>query len=256
MTVGDLYAEIDQIAPFASQEEWDNSGLLIGSACDPVSGVLFALDITQPVVTEALSLGVSVIVTHHPMMFSPRRRITDDDMEGKLIQLLVRNKISLISAHTNLDRAPGGTNDTLASLCGLTSVSGDNFFRSGFLSDTFCTESYADMLSESLRCTVRIMGPSTRMIRHVGISSGGGGEFWNEAAAAGCDAFVTGEMKHHHALAAADSGIVVFECGHYATEAPGIRSLSESLQKTVNKLKCNVRIFVSEIPAYSFSQQS
>ena len=108
MTVHEIYEMIDRIAPFSSQEEWDNSGLLVGSPADPVTGVLFALDVTDPVVREARSLGASLIVTHHPVMFTPRQNITDEDREGRLISFLIRNGISLISAHTNLDRAAGG----------------------------------------------------------------------------------------------------------------------------------------------------
>lgn len=256
MTVSDIYSIIDDIAPFSSQEEWDNSGLLVGSFSDPVSGILFALDITEPVVREAVSKRASLIVTHHPVMFSPRRRITDDDYEGRLISSLIRHNISLIAAHTNLDRASGGINDTLALRCGLSEISGDGFFRSGLLPEPVRVSDYAVTLGKRLSCTVRVMGSSDHFIRRVGLSSGGGSDAWYEAVEAGCEAFVTGEMKHHLALSAADAGLVVLECGHFATEEPGVRALAESLQIKLNRVEYNVGIFVSEIPAYSFPQQS
>ena len=255
MTVGEVLSMINAAAPFDTQEEWDNSGLLVGSASDPVSGILFALDITEPVIAEARRKGASLIVTHHPVMIAPRRRLTDADREGRIISALIRAGISLISAHTNLDRAPGGINDVLARRCGLSAVSGEGFFRAGLLPEPLRAGDYAVSLRKSLSCTVRLMGPENKAVRKVGLCSGGGSDAWQEAVQAGCDAFVTGEMKHHLALDAADAGLVVLECGHFATEEPGIRALAETLQIEINQLKCNVGIYISEIPAYAFSQQ-
>lgn len=255
MIVADVFRLIDSVAPFSSQEGWDNSGLIVGSLSAPVSGILFALDATEPVIREACRVGASLIVTHHPLMISPRRSITDDNAEGRLIGSLIRNGISLIAAHTNLDRAPGGINDTLAHLCGISVFSGDGFFRSGLLPDPVQVSDYSSFLAGSLSASVRVMGPSDRFIQKIGLSSGGGGDAWQEAALTGCDAFVTGEMKHHLALSAADAGLVVLECGHFATEEPGIRAFAETLQKEINRIKYNIGFYVSEIPAYSFSQQ-
>ena len=255
MTVLDVFELIDSVAPFETQEEWDNSGLLIGFASDPVSGVLFALDVTEPVIREAKEKKASLLVTHHPLMISPRRSVTDSDMEGRLITGLIQNGISLISAHTNLDRATGGINDALAKQCGLTGISGAGFFRSGFLSSEMTVGQYVRMIEKTLSCTVRIMGRKEKMIHSVGLSSGSGGDAWINALDAGCDVFITGEMKHHLAISAADAGITVLECGHFATEEPGIRMLAETLQNRFNKLKCKVGVYISEIPAYSISQQ-
>lgn len=255
MTVQDILAMIDAVAPFETQEEWDNCGLLVGSPRQEVSGILFALDVTEPVIDEAVRLGASLIITHHPLMFSPVRRITDEDYEGRLISRLLENRLSLIAAHTNLDRAPDGINDVLAAVCGLSDVDGHDFFRAGSLNPPVSAQEYADQLAETLSTVVRVYGPADRILRRVGLSSGGGGDSWSEAAAAGCDAFVTGEIHHHVALAAVDAGLVIFECGHFATEEPGIRALALALQNSLNTLECNVGVYISEIPAYSFPQQ-
>ena len=220
MTVQDIYQLINSAAPFDAQEEWDNSGILVGSPSAEVSGVLFALDVTDAVIEEAVSVGASLIVTHHPLMFSGRKRLTDEDYEGRVIMRLIREGISLIAAHTCLDRAEGGMNDVLAALCGLADVSGEGFFRAGNLTEPLP-----------------------------------GSEYWEEAARAGCDAFIAGEIRHHHALAMAGAGIVGFECGHRATEEPGIRALAEALQNALDTVECNVRVFESVIPAYSFPRQ-
>ena len=255
MTVKDLYDLIDHAAPFDTQMESDNSGFLVGSSSQVVNAILFALDVTPAVIDEAVSLGVQLIVTHHPLMFSPVHSLTDDTYEGRLIRRLVRENISLISAHTNLDQAPGGVNDTLAERCGLTDVSGEGFFRCGMLPSPVSAAAFAEDLRQRLHSAVRLMGPSDAVIRKVGLCSGGGSDFWNLAADAGCDAFVSGEIRHHHALAMAGSGIVGFECGHFGTEEPGIRALASALQNAVNTVECNMRIYVSGVSAYSFTRQ-
>ena len=255
MTVQDVYDLIDHAAPFETQMESDNSGFLVGSASQIVNTILFALDVTSAVIDEAVSLGAQLIVTHHPLMFSPVRSLTDDAYEGRLIRRLVRENISLIAAHTNLDQAPGGINDTLAERCGLADISGEGYFRCGLLPSPASAAVFAEDLRRRLHSEVRLMGPSDALIRKVGLCSGGGSDFWTLAAENGCDAFVSGEIKHHHALAMADSGIVGFECGHFGTEEPGIRAFASALQKAVNTIEYNVRIYVSGVSAYSFIRQ-
>ena len=252
MTVQTIYNLIHTVAPFDTQVEYDNSGLLIGSPTQEIRKILFALDVTDPVIDEAVALGAELIVTHHPLMFSAIRSLTDETYEGRLIRRLVRENISLIAAHTNLDAASGGINDTLAALCGLVEISGDGFFRAGFLPREMTVRAFADLLGENLETTVRVMGPEDRIIRRVGLCSGSGGDEWVRALESGCDAFVSGEIKHHFALAMADAGIAGFECGHFATEEPGLVALAEALQNSLDHVECNVRVFVSAVPAYSF----
>ncbi|MBR6965929.1 MAG: Nif3-like dinuclear metal center hexameric protein [Clostridia bacterium] len=252
MTVQDIYHLIQTVAPFEMQMESDNSGLLVGSPSQEVDSILFALDVTQPVIDEAVALGAELIVTHHPVMFSPIHTLTDDCYEGRLIRRLVKENISLIAAHTNLDQAPGGINDTLAALCGLAEVNGEGFFRFGSLPEPMTVRAFADLLEANLQTTVRVMAPEEHVIRRVGLCSGGGSSEWMQAAEAGCDAFVSGEIRHHHALAMADSGIAALECGHFATEEPGIAAFAEALQNSFDQVEYKVRVFVSAVSAYAF----
>ena len=252
MTVQTVYDLIHAVAPFDTQMEGDNSGLLVGSPSLEVNRILFALDVTGPVIDEAVALGAELIVTHHPLMFSAIRSLTDETYEGRLIRRMVRENISLIAAHTNLDYAAGGTNDILAALCGLVEISGEGLFRAGFLPQPMTVRAFADLLGENLETMVRVMGPEDGMIRRVGLCSGSGGDEWIRAQEAGCDAFVSGEIKHHYALAMADAGITSFECGHFATEEPGLAALAEALQNSLDHVESNMRVYVSAVPAYSF----
>ena len=123
--VSDVRAMVNGIAPFELAEEWDNVGLLFGHADAEVSRVLVALDLTQGVLDEAKALGAQLIVTHHPIMFSARKRVTDEDREGRLMLGMAEAGIAHIAAHTNLDAAPGGVNDTLMAAMGATNITGE-----------------------------------------------------------------------------------------------------------------------------------
>ena len=118
-TVHDIESALYALAPKALAAEWDNVGLLAGSADREVRSVLVALDITEPVVEEAERMGADLIVSHHPVIFHPVKSITDRDPSGRLLIRLVRSGTGAVCMHTNLDAAQGGVNDALASALGL-----------------------------------------------------------------------------------------------------------------------------------------
>ena len=255
MTVQEIYNLVDTLAPFDTQDEFDNSGLLVGSRAQEVTGILLAMDTTEDVIREALEKGANLIITHHPLMFTARKRMTDEDFEGRLIRRLIREDLSLIAAHTCLDKAPGGINDTLAALCGLTDVEGEDYIRVGNLPSPVSADTLARELSARLGDTVRRMGPADAVVHRLGLCSGSGSGEWEKAALLGCDAFLSGEVKHHHALDMADNGIVALEGGHYATEVAGIFALGDALQNAIDKIELKKRVFKSSRKAYSFPPQ-
>lgn len=242
MKLQDIYEFINERAPFDTQFAYDNSGLLLGDPSREITGVHFALDVTQHVIDEAVANGANLIITHHPLMFSPVKRLVETDYEARLICRLIRENISLISAHTNLDQAAGGVNDALAETIGLTNVSGEGFLRVGDLPQPMTAEKLAEHISQRLGDAVRLMGRRDMLVSRVGMCSGSGSDEWQQAASLGAQAFLTGEAKHHHALAAADGGVVILEAGHHATEVPGIFALADALQNWPLIVQCNVRV--------------
>lgn len=250
MTVQNIYDLLNAVAPFETQEPYDNSGLLVGSPGQEVKGVLFALDVTEAVMDEALARGANLIVTHHPLMFDPIRRVTDETYEGRLIRRLIREDLSLIACHTCLDRAEGGINDALAECCALLDVTGEGFVRVGTLPQPMPAGELKEYLAAALNTDVRLMGDPEITVSRLGMCSGAGGSEWEEAAALGAEAFLSGEVKHHQALAMADAGIPCFECGHFATEQPGILALADALQSALNQVQYKLDIYKSGAGAY------
>ena len=118
-TVADVLKFIETLAPRSMKMDWDNVGLLCGSRNTPVTKILVALDPFEHVCKEAADMGAQLIVTHHPMIFQALKAVTDETSIGRGIMELCRHGISAVNAHTNLDCAPGGVNDTLAAALGL-----------------------------------------------------------------------------------------------------------------------------------------
>jgi len=208
--------------------------------------------VTDAVIDEAIAAEANLIVTHHPMMIEPRRNLLENDREGWLISRMVCAGISLISAHTNLDLAPGGINDVLAERCGLTDITGEGYVRCGRLPEGETVDSLVERLGKNLQTTVRVMGqlPGDTVLEKLALSSGGGSGSWDAAEKLGAQVFLSGEIKHHHALELSARGILGLECGHHATEEPGIFALADALQKHGNAVQWKGCVSTSRAGAY------
>ena len=233
ITVAEVYEAINNFAPFNTQLDFDNSGLLIGSKEKVVTKVAIALDATIDTVNAAADNGCQLLITHHPIIFSSMKSIDSDSV----VYAAISRGLSVISAHTNLDAAVGGINDNLAKIIGLKNVaslenSGDvPMARIGKIS-AVSAKSFAAHLKNSIGCKgikfVANDGPITK----AAVCGGAGGDFIIAAKNAGADALVTGECKHHERLLAAQIGLGLFECGHFATEE-NAKSIIKSLVEKI-----------------------
>ncbi len=253
MTVRDVCQWVDALAPASLAEPWDNVGLQVGHPDRPVRTVLVALDVTPGVIAEAVTLGAELLVTHHPLLFAPRRDLCEMDREGALLGAMIRANLSLIVAHTNWDKAAGGVCDALLERLGL----GAALPREPALTRTVTVESPLSLealaqRSESALGDVvrRFAAPQGRPIRRLTVCGGAGSDFWQQALAEEADCFLTGECKHHHALEAIQAGIHVLAAGHHATELPGVLALCRGLQNAANAVQCSVHIIASNCPLF------
>ena len=220
-TIHDIESALYALAPKALAAEWDNVGLLAGSADREVRNVLVALDITEPVVDEAERMGVDLIVSHHPVIFHPVKSITDRDPSGRLLIRLVRSGTGAVCMHTNLDAAQGGVNDALASALGLQDAAPaaeGGIARIGTLPETMALPGFLARVKNALRPNGIRYVDGGRPIRKVAAGGGACGDFLWEAAALGCDAFVTADLKYNHFLDAGVLGLTVIDAGHFPTE--------------------------------------
>ncbi len=252
LTVGDVLAVVNEIAPFETAEDYDNPGLLCGRPDQPVRRVLTALDLTMDVAREADSLGAQLVVTHHPIFFRGRKNIREDDAEGAAVCALIRSRIALIAAHTNFDMASPGVNDALGEALGLdvTDALPDGL-RVGAPRSDMSIGAFVRSVSERLDTRCRVYAPSgCKTVRRVALLGGSGGSYFHQALEAGADVFVTGEIKHHEALEAVAMGLCVIEAGHYETERPGMTLMRHLLAEKLGAIGNDIDVLESQTVPY------
>lgn len=120
MKIADLIRYLDQLAPPALAESYDNVGLLVGEPHTEITGVLINLDVTEAVIGEAATKGCNVLVTHHPIWFTPRSRLNGEDYVSRCILAAIRQGVALVAVHTNLDNVMEGVNRRISEKLGLT----------------------------------------------------------------------------------------------------------------------------------------
>ncbi|MCD8238559.1 MAG: Nif3-like dinuclear metal center hexameric protein [Clostridiales bacterium] len=227
--IKDIISAMEEVAPKRAALEWDNPGLMTGDPEAEVKKAVVALDVEDEVITEAINLGANLIITHHPLIFSPVKAVTPETRAGKLLLRLIENRIAVFSAHTNLDVSPIGTNAYLAELLELEDIeflmpSQDGVYAMGRVSSLkqrTKTEDFAEFVKNKLNLSNMVYIKSTEYVTKIGLCTGHGcdREFLEAAKAKGCDGYVTGDVSYHEAQEACHLGISLFDGTHYGTEA-------------------------------------
>lgn len=240
-TVADILSFIETIAPPFMKEDWDHVGLNCGRMDKPVKRILVALDPFTDVCQEALEMGADLLVTHHALIWTPGF-ITDQTEQGRNTLLLIENNIACINAHTNLDCAPAGVNDILAEKLGLTDITvinprgvdpqGRNWglLRQGTTKpqslQAFLSHVKGQLGCEGLRYT-----DSGKQVQKVAVGGGACASEILQAAQAGCDTFVTADVKYNQFWDAQSLGINLIDAGHFHTENPVCVYLAQQLRQ-------------------------
>ena len=244
-TVADILKFVETLAPRAMKMEWDNVGLLCGSKNTEVTKVLVALDPFEGVCHEAAETGAQLIVTHHPLIFRPQKAVTDETSIGRSIMFLCRNGISAINAHTNLDQVSGGVNDVLAEKLGLQNiqiinpVDGYGLLRCGDVEQQ-PLETFLATVKEALGCDGMRYVNSSNPVCKVAVGGGSCADEMMEAFAAGCDTFVTADIKYNQFWDAYDIGMNLIDAGHFYTENPVVAVLAEKIAAAFPEIEVEI----------------
>lgn len=235
MTVKDILDYINMISPLSVAEKYDNVGLLVGDTQAEVTGIAACLDITNDVIEEAGLKEANLIVSHHPVIFDPLKSV----LTGSPVHGLISRGMSAICVHTNFDMTEGGVNDALIELLGFQSSgvveqAHENGLGFGAVCDLtfgFTPRTLAEHCKKALdlEC-VRYTGGDTE-IRRVAVVSGAGGSTLREAMEKGCDALITGDIKHNVWIEAKNMGFTVVDAGHYGTERCAAHRLAALLSR-------------------------
>ena len=249
--VQDILQFIETFAPPYMKESWDNVGLLCGSKNTPVTKVLVALDPFEAVCNEAADWGAELIVTHHPLIFQAPKSITEETSVGRAILKLCANGISAINAHTNLDCTPGGVNDVLAEKLGLQDIqviapAGTNedgipygLLRCGNVPEQ-SLDAFLTRVKDSLDCAGLRYVNSTKLVRKVAVGGGSCASAILDALRAGCDTFVTADVKYNQFWDAHDLGMNLIDAGHFATENPVVPVLAEKIASAFPEIQVKI----------------
>ncbi len=260
-TVADILAFMDTIAPRYMKMDWDNVGLLCGSKSKTVSKVLVALDPFEDVCREAAQWGADLIITHHPLIFRPIKAITDETEVGRCIQLLCAKGISLISAHTNLDCAPDGVNDRLAACLGLSDVqvispAGTDdqgrpwgLLRIGQVPEQNL-ECFLGTVKSALGCEGLRYVNSEKSVSRIAVGGGACASELENAVRAGCDTFVTSDVKYNQFWDARALGINLIDAGHFHTENPVMEPVAEKLAAHFPQIQVKISEFHGDCMKY------
>ena len=257
MKVKDILDIINNFAPFSLAYDWDNVGLMCGKKDTEVSGICICLDASKEAIKKAIDENCNVVITHHPFIFRKIGNLNLDSYFGEMVSMAIKNDISIISAHTNIDKAKNGINQKLAEIIGLKEIKvleedendlSSGMGRYGQLQSEMTFSEFSIYINKKLNTSLRAIGSPDAKIKTVAV---GGGSCIESAAVAmqkGCDAFVTGDVKYHEALDFMREGICIIDAGHYATEICVVDIFAQLFEdkdiKVVKEMNSDVYSFV------------
>lgn len=259
MKIKDIISVLEDHYPISNGEQWDNNGLLIGNYDADIDKVQLSLDITESVIENAINNGVELIITHHPMIFSPIKQINNRNILGRKIIKLIENKIAVYTMHTNLDSSPQGLNEYILELLCVKEFKvldknpedvNVGVGRYYLLNKKISVKEYADYLKKKLSLpSVRIISNSLdNKIGRVALVNGSGMEYWRKALHLGIDLFITGDVKYHDALDAIERKMNIIDIGHYNSE----KIFGDILIKYLKELKIDVRVYNEKDLFYNY----
>lgn len=240
---------MNELAPPELALKWDNIGLLVGDEDTDIKNILVALDATENVIDEAIRKKCDMIITHHPLIFKPMGCITNNNPLGKKVFKLIKNNISLFSAHTNLDIAANGTNDTFAKMLNLQKVehllepvSEDcGMGKVGILDKEMKFSELVSIVKEFLEAeSLVVSGDIDRVVRKIGICTGKASSFdyMNAAKKKGCDVYITGDVGYHDAQNANELDLCLIDATHYYSEVIVVPVVCNYLRGKLNGVNC------------------
>lgn len=240
MKIRDIYDYLNELSPFELQEKWDNSGLIVGNPNDEFHKVYISLDLDLEMVKD-LEEG-SLIITHHPLIFSPLKKINDISYSEKILKQLIKKDIALISLHTNIDKTH--LNSYVGNqILGLEFKQNDEFIQVAKVDMSF--ESLQELVKEKLNLEVLKLVEGTQNIKNVALTTGSGMSLLPNIEV---ECFLTGDIKYHEAMEAKARGISLIDIGHYESEVHFAPLLEGLIKEYLKKNQITAIITASQNP--------
>ena len=228
MLCREIVSKIEEKYPVDAAMEWDNVGLLVGRTSKEVKRIYVALDLTEDIIAKAKEVDADMIVTHHPMIFSPENRITDESMTGRRIVELLQSDICCYAAHTNYDVLRMG--EMASDKMGLKNTEDldEGIGKIGDLDKEYSLAEICKQVKKQFSLpSVKVFGPMEQKISRVAILPGSGKSAIDVAVEKRADVLITGDVDHHHGIDAVAEGLAIIDAGHYGLEHIFIRDMAE-----------------------------
>ncbi len=241
MQCKDIMAMIEGTYPKSAALDFDNVGLQAGRSQKEVNRIYLALDATDEVIEQAIEAGADMLITHHPLIFSPLKSVTDEDFISRRILKLIQHDIAYYAIHTNYDvlgmaELSGKIlelKDTEVLTVTLNTQTGEEGIgRIGTLPHTMTLEECCVYIKHKLKLgAVKVFGDRDRKVQRIAVSPGSGKSMVDAAVTKGADVLVTGDIGHHEGLDAVAQGLSVIDAGHYGTEYIFIDDMKQFLSE-------------------------
>ena len=258
MKVKDIISVIEEFAPLSLQENWDNSGLCIGSPEDSVSSVLLGLDCTPELVDEAISCGADMIVTHHPLIFSGLKKISPEDKVGEAVIKAIKAGISIYAAHTSADKVIAGVSGAMAARLGLKDVAildedgdGTGLGVVGNLPEAMAAEDVIRLVKDRFGLkAMRASRPVDGMIERIALCGGSGGSLIKAARRSGAQLYISGDISYHNFFT--EDGFMIMDIGHYESEIEIVDILFSLIKKNFPTFAVRITQNIYSNPIFYF----
>lgn len=242
----EVMERLEELSPPMYAEDWDNVGLLVGRREKDVRKIYIALDATDEVIEEAVKLQADMLVTHHPLIFSPLKKIQSEDYIGRRILRLARHDIAYYAMHTNFDIM--GMADAAADEIGLRKrevldityeddIAKEGIGRSGKLPHIMTLAECAEHVKHSFQLEhVKVFGDLDTTVENAAISPGAGKSVVKDAVNAKVDVLITGDIDHHTGIDANAQGLCIIDAGHYGIEKIFIAYIKEYIRRELPEM--------------------
>lgn len=240
MLCKEIIKVIETTYPRHAAMAWDNVGLLVGRTGKEVKKIYIALDATDEVIEEAISCGADMLVTHHPMIFSPLKKITDEHFIGSRVVKLLQHDISYYAMHTNYDVI--GMADLASKMLKIQNTEvlaeDEGVGQVGEFTEDMTVEECCELIKDTFQLSmVKVFGDVSRKVRRAAICPGSGKHMTEYALQKSADVFITGDIDHHEGIDAVAQGLVIIDAGHYGLEHIFIQDMEAYLKKNLDTVE-------------------
>jgi dinuclear metal center YbgI/SA1388 family protein len=253
-----VIAIIESLIPPVLAESWDNVGLQIGDPLWSVNKIRVALDPTREVIETSCKDGIDLLLTHHPLIFKPLKKIDLGTPQGALFEKAISHRMAIYAAHTNFDRLVGGLNDILARKINLQKLRSLESFAEMKCKETESKHGLGrigtlkramplDQLAESVKSMLdlnflRMAGRPDLVVKTVALCTGSGSSLLDQFLKSGAQVYISGDLRYHDARTVEETGLGLIDIGHFPSEHLMVESLSQRLATVLKREKVDVEV--------------